>query len=214
VRYLFQDVDGSTDYSADAAYPDVTVENIEVGTETAVEAPAVAGFTAQQVKQLKVTADGKTVVEVKYNRNQYTLTYDSDGGSYVAPKVYYFGASITNPENPTKLGFEFGGWDPEISTMPAADTTVTAVWTPAKTASYTVVYWGENVNGGNDYLYSVEGQGTVGSQITYSKSLDSSKAIDGLDYAGFSFGNADKATITADGKAVENVYFVRNTYKI
>lgn len=51
--------------------------------------------------------------------DEYTLTFDSDGGSAVAPIVDLFGSTITPPADPTKEGYTFTGWSPSLpATMP------------------------------------------------------------------------------------------------
>ena len=60
--------------------------------------------------------------------NTYTLTFDTKGGSKIAPITQAYGTSITLPANPTRDGYVFAGWDEIIDTMPAKDMTVTARW--------------------------------------------------------------------------------------
>ena len=58
-----------------------------------------------------------------------TITFDSDGGSAVAPITQECGTSVAVPENPTKTGFDFIGWSPSLpDTMPTEDITVKAMW--------------------------------------------------------------------------------------
>ena len=75
--------------------------------------------------------------------DQYTITFDSDGGSVVDPITQDFGTDVTAPSVPTRTGYTFDGWDPVLpDTMPAEDITLTAQWTAN---TYTVSY---DVNGG------------------------------------------------------------------
>ena len=64
-----------------------------------------------------------------WNANQYTITFDTNGGSDIAPITQDYGAEITAPDNPTRKGYTFKGWDKEIpETMPAENITITARW--------------------------------------------------------------------------------------
>lgn len=85
---------------------------------------------------MKVASSGETVVEVKYDRNSYLLTWNTDGGSYIEPQMLKYGAAVSAPADPTKVGYTFAGWDFVPETMPAAATTVTAQWANATQASY------------------------------------------------------------------------------
>ena len=71
--------------------------------------------------------------------NQYTITFNSDGGSAVSPITQNYGTVVAAPANPTKAGYTFNGWNPAVpATMPAANTTCVAQWTAVPT--YTVTF--------------------------------------------------------------------------
>lgn len=64
-----------------------------------------------------------------WNTNKYTITFDTNGGSEIAPITQDYGTVITAPEAPTREGYTFIGWDTEIpTTMPAENITLKAKW--------------------------------------------------------------------------------------
>ena len=73
-------------------------------------------------------ADNITV-KAQWEINQYTIAFDTNGGSEIAPITQDYGTEITAPDNPTRKGYTFKGWDREIpKTMPAENITITARW--------------------------------------------------------------------------------------
>ena len=84
----------------------------------------------------------------KWQLNQYTITFDTAGGSEVAPITQDYGTTITPPAAPTRTGYTFAGWDKTIpATMPAENITLTARWTVNQ---YTITFKPEN--GGQDIV--------------------------------------------------------------
>lgn len=74
---------------------------------------------------------------------KHTITFNSNEGTSVLSGIYEYKESITPPANPTRTGYTFAGWSPEIpSTMPNNDITCTAQWSINQ---YTVTW---NGNGG------------------------------------------------------------------
>ena len=64
-----------------------------------------------------------------WNTNKYTITFDTAGGSEIAPITQDYGTPITAPADPTREGCTFTGWDTEIpTTMPAENITLKARW--------------------------------------------------------------------------------------
>ena len=183
----------------------------EVGLNTQAAAKEYEGFTPKPIAQVAIGSDGRTVVEVHYERNLYTLTWDTgDGGSYIAPTEVVYGAAVDEPvEKPTRLGYEFRGWETVPATMPAQDTVVTAKWQSVAEADYKVVYWKETLTVGEYAVAEITygRNGTVGDNIpTQIKN-----------YEGFALNNqksAGSVEITADGLAVKNVYYDREQYTI
>ncbi len=64
-----------------------------------------------------------------WNTNKYTITFDTNGGSEIAPITQDYGTAITAPADPTREGYTFIGWDKAIpETMPAENITLKARW--------------------------------------------------------------------------------------
>ena len=64
-----------------------------------------------------------------WNTNKYTITFDTAGGSEIAPITQDYGTKIASPADPTREGYTFIGWDKEIpTTMPAENITLKARW--------------------------------------------------------------------------------------
>ena len=101
---------------------------------TAITAPAdptKTGYTfAGWTPTIPATMPAENMtIKAKWTVNQYTLTFDTNGGSTIAPITQDYGTAITAPADPTKTGYTFAGWTPVIpSTMPAENLTVTAQW--------------------------------------------------------------------------------------
>jgi len=81
----------------------------------------------------------------KWAANTYTITFDTAGGSEIAPITQDYGTQIAAPANPTRKGYTFKGWDKEIpETMPAENITVKAQW---EINQYTIAF---DTAGGNE----------------------------------------------------------------
>ena len=127
---------------------------------TAVTAPADptrTGYTfAGWIPEIPATMPAENLtVKAQWTVNTYTITFDTDGGSAIDPITQDYGTTITAPADPTRTGYTFAGWTPEIpATMPAENLTVKAKWTVNQ---YTITY---DLDGGtaegNPASYTVE----------------------------------------------------------
>ena len=68
-----------------------------------------------------------------WQRCDYTLQFDTDGGNALSPLRSPYGAALVPPSPPQREGFNFLGWEPQIPTyMPAYDLTCKARWERAE----------------------------------------------------------------------------------
>ena len=104
----------------------------DYGTEITVpDNPTRKGYTFKGWdKEIPETMPAENItVKAQWEINQYTITFDTNGGSEIAPITQDYGTEITAPDNPTRKGYTFKGWDKEIpETMPAENITITARW--------------------------------------------------------------------------------------
>lgn len=126
---------------------------------TAAVADLYPGFTAGEVQQSTIAADGTTVVSIYYKRNYYMVQFSANGGVNGPEPIYAkYGTTYDLPGGPTKEGYRFAGWfDSEgrqvTEGIVKANVTYTAGWTPiSDKAGVTVVYWGQNAND-DEYSY-------------------------------------------------------------
>lgn len=126
---------------------------------TAAVADMYPGFTAGEVQQSTIAADGTTVVSIYYKRNYYMVQFSANGGVNGPEPIYAkYGTTYDLPVGPTKEGYRFAGWfdsdDHQVTEgVVKANVTYTAGWTPiSDKAGVTVVYWGQNAND-DEYSY-------------------------------------------------------------
>ena len=68
-------------------------------------------------------------ITAKWKINQYTIKFETDGGTFIFNITADYGSKIHNPGTLYKPGFIFEGWDrPYPETMPAENITLTAQW--------------------------------------------------------------------------------------
>ena len=130
----------------------------DYGTEiTAPDNPTRKGYTFKEWdKEIPKTMPAENItVKAQWEINQYTITFDTNGGSEIAPITQDYGTKITAPDNPTRKGYTFRGWDKEIpETMPAENITVKAQW---EINQYTITF---DTNGGSEIAPITQDYGT------------------------------------------------------
>ena len=124
---------------------------------TAPANPTRKGYTFKGWdKEIPETMPAENItVKAQWEINQYTIAFDTNGGSEIAPITQDYGTNITAPANPTRKGYTFKGWDKEIpETMPAENITVKAQW---EINQYTIAFV---TNGGSEIAPITQDYGT------------------------------------------------------
>lgn len=159
-----------------------------------------------------VTINGADITLYAKVEKGYWLTFESNGGSYVAPAFYAKDTTATAPDEPTKSGYTFAGWYTDKNLMTAANfgnitatTILYAKWREKGNTSYTVIHWLENADDdGYSYEESETKTGTTGGQ-TNAKAKS---------YTGFTAQTITQETIKGDGSTIVSVYYKRNVYEV
>ena len=84
--------------------------------------------------QVTIACDGSKVTVVATPIQQYTVTFNTDGGSTIDPVQVTDGNLVAQPADPTKSGYNFENWqlsgsDYNFSSPVTGNITLTAVWT-------------------------------------------------------------------------------------
>lgn len=176
----------------------------KTGTKTAATVKPYQGFTAGEITQITIAGDGSTVVEIRYSRNKYKITFKTEDGKVIEEKSYKYNAEVTVPEHTVEAGYDFS-WDKEI-----VKATEEAVYTEVKTPAdmpYKVEIYLQNVDG----TYA----DVAGKTTELVAQMGSEVKADIPSVTGFTFDEGNdknilNGVISADGLALK-LYYTRNT---
>ena len=181
-------------------------------TYTAESRQALADAIAKDVSGKKYTQQGEVDAAAKAINDAvtalelmtYKATFYVDGAEYkvVTAKV---GEAIAKPDDPSKTGYVFTGWDPEVGTMGTEDLTFNAKFSAGE-VSYTVETYVMGLDGQYGAADSKNVVATTGAEITLTPD-----AREGFTVAGES---VLTGTVAADSSLVLKVYYSRNQYKL
>ena len=166
VKHVFQDINDFSKYDKRAEDSEIVIREQTGSTDSALQVQPlqdneIRGFVPEESSitvQLPLDTDGY-VVEYRYNRAHYEVTFDTVGGTPVQTREFFYGQTIPalgDNELPTKDGYKLIGWTatptlkdingkeynvgnliPNLSAgliMPAEPVKFSAVWTPDSSA--------------------------------------------------------------------------------
>ncbi len=98
----------------------------------------------------------------KFTINQYTISFNTNEGSTIAPITQDYNSAVSKPTDPTRDGYTFGGWfidngtfvnEYTFTTMPLKGITLYAKW---NIETYTITYHlDDGTNGENPSSYTI-----------------------------------------------------------
>ena len=179
------------------------------GADVTPEPLTFEGFTTPSAQTKKIAADGSLVIEYRYVRNSYSLTWNANGGEftnsgYTEGQVKYEAEII--PAQVARKGYEFLGWGATVpSKMPAGTLNFIADWQKEK-------YTGVNIPSGQQE----GGVVTVSpdqDEYSYEDAITISAIPDaGYEFSGWSDGNNDaERTIIISGDTTITATFTAKT---
>ena len=195
VKHRLQNVDrnGYDDPVAGSDYYEIKQGTTDSDTEAEIK--SITGFTPQAFVQTTIAGDGSTVVEIFYDRNQISLSYDSAGGTYINRQFTYYGTEVTvSTTEPEKTGYSFDGWyDDNNQKVNGGNYTYPdrGYYSDCKmdreTVSYQIVYFQEQNDGTYKAVETRTGlRATAGTEVTITEGSRYAES-DRYDY--YHFGN-------------------------
>lgn len=151
---IFYELNGGTENTNPAEFDENTSlitlnEPVKEGyTFVGWSGTPITGLSGNENKSVSIPTGsrGNRIYTANWQINQYTIQFETDGGSEIASITKNYGAALTEPTT-TKEGYDFAGWNISFpSTMPATDLVLTAQWTPKK---YTLTF---DTDGGSAFL--------------------------------------------------------------
>lgn len=112
-------------------------ESLTYGSSYSVASPLITGYTADKLTVSGSMPDSDVTVDVTFTAKDYTVTYESNGGSTVPSQTVKYNETANKPADPTKSGCTFAGWYTEekltnkydFATPVTGNITLYAKWT-------------------------------------------------------------------------------------
>ena len=232
IRHFLQKVEGD-EYEESSADEQVVGGKSDETTQATDKVTTHTGFTAKTVTEKTILGDGSTIVDVYFNRNVHTVTYE-DGmdkvnkygtsitveGDIPSAETVRYGATVNVQVNtkPTLDGYRFTGWidgagntynteSAETSfTMDDSDVTFLALWDPSY-ADYTIIHRKQNLS--DPAVYDETETDTSQSGIT-----GDNTSAEANTYDGFTAKTISQLTIKPDDSTIVYIDYDRNKYTI
>ena len=134
----------------------------------------------------------------------YTATFYVDGAVHATVQAKV-GEQIAKPENPTKTGYVFTGWDPEVGVMGLEDVSFNAKFSAGE-VSYKVETYVMGLDGEYGAAETKNVPATTGEEVTLTP--DAREGFTVADNSVLS------GTVAADSSLTLKVYYSRNQYKL
>lgn len=204
------------------SYVYVESENLAGKTDALTQAvpKTYEGFIADSYSQVKIAADGSTVVRIFYNRKKYTVSFNSNGGTgdFVTQNFYYGCPQLLTGNCFSNTGYVFVGWSSSASGEveysdqsrfeASRDITLYAVWNEPKTVTYKVQHYKQTTSLGNNYeLVSSDTQNLFGKTGELTQAAAKT-------YTGFTAKQFLQILINESGNSVVKIYYDRNSYTV
>ena len=184
--------------------------------QTEAKAKSYTGFEAKSVNQESIKADGSTVIEIYYDREIYSVTYnDGLSDENISSKEYRYGANveIDFTTSVSRTGYNFAGWKTKSGTlytvdgtssfkMGTSDVVLTAQWIAASDIKYTVRHMQQNID--DDEYTEIESETLEGTSLEQTKATAKT-------YPGFTAQSVSQTTINPDGTSVVEIKYDRKT---
>lgn len=146
----------------------LSTQNIYWGLDATPPSASRTGYTFTGWNGSYTAVNANRTLTAQYTINQYTLSFNVDGGSAVSDITQNYASAVTAPTAPTKSGYNFVGWDPAVpSTIPAANQTHRAMW--LKLGSAITCSYGScepRVSASGEVSYTVQANDVGGANVT------------------------------------------------
>ena len=182
-------------------------ETAKTDTEISPKPDIRNGFMTPALLSQRVSADGSTTINYYYARNKYNI-------KFVSEAQCCFRSEDTHMELLCRHRLHIGQdmylkpWEPAVTqTVPAKDTTYTAVWKEADDVVYTTKYYLENESGEYELDKTRINKATTGQSVTADKEQYDSRLYHLTD-------DLPSGTVAADGSLILRVHYDRNSYSV